>query len=227
VKLLLLPGMDGTGQLFQPLIAVLPPTLSGITVSYPLQDTLGYEELLTLVEAAIPPGRFVAVGESFSGPLAVMLSAKRPPGLCGIVLCASFVQFPLPVPKRWRRAVGPWMFRWQPLWILSWILLGRHAFGRLGHMLRTAVRSVSPAAMAARAHAVAEVDVVEALRRCPVPILYIRATRDMVVRPSCWDLVRSVREDTEVAVLVGPHLILQASPSAAARALEAFCARVG
>jgi len=226
VQLLLLPGMDGTGQLFEPLIAALPPTLRAVTVSYPVNDALGYEELLSLIEAAVPPGRFVVVGESFSGPLAVMLSARHPPGLCGIVLCASFIQFPLPVPKRWRDTIRPWMFRWQPLWILSWILLGRHAFGRLGRMLRSAVRGVSPAALAARAHAVAGVDVAAELRACTVPILYIRATRDMVVRPSCWDSVRSVRQDTEVAVLPGPHLILQVSPAAAADALQAFCARV-
>ena len=70
MQLLLLPGMDGTGQLFEPLIAALPPTLRAVSVSYPVNDALGYEELLALIEAAVPPGRFVAVGESFSGPLA-------------------------------------------------------------------------------------------------------------------------------------------------------------
>jgi len=159
MKLLLLPGMDGTGRLFEPLIAALPPTVVAVTVDYPTDVPNGYDKLLPLVEAAVPDGPFVAVGESFSGPLALMLAARCPPGLCGVVLCASFVRFPLQVPERWRGAVRPWMFRWQPLWIVSWVLLGRHAFGRLGRMLRAAVRSVSPAVFAARARAVARVDV--------------------------------------------------------------------
>jgi hypothetical protein len=54
VQLLLLPGMDGTSQLFEPLIAALPPTLRAVTVSYPANEALGYEELLALIEAAVP-----------------------------------------------------------------------------------------------------------------------------------------------------------------------------
>ena len=122
--------------------------------------------------------------------------------------------------------VRPWVFRWQPLWILSCVMLGRHGFGRLGRMFRAAVRTVSPVALAARALSVAGVDVTDELRGCPVPILYLQATGDMVVRPSCWEVVRSVRPDAEVAALPGPHLILQVSPSRAAEVLEAFCARV-
>jgi pimeloyl-[acyl-carrier protein] methyl ester esterase len=226
MQLLLLPGMDGTSRLFEPLIAALPPTVSAVTVAYPPRVAHGYDELLPLVEAAAPDGPFVAVGESFSGPLAVMLATRRPAGLRGVILCASFVRFPLPVPERWRGAVRPWMFRWQPLWMLSGVLLGRHAFGRLGRMLRAAVRSVSPEAFAARARAVAGVDVTAQLRDCPVPVLYLQAAGDRVVRPRCWQLVRSLRPDAELVVLPGPHLLLQASPREAAAAMVAFCDRV-
>lgn len=219
--------MDGTGRLFGPLLGALPARLPARVVSYPLDEDLGYEELLPLVEAAAGEGgEFVVVGESFSGPLALMLAARRPAGLRGVVLCASFVRFPLPVPDRWRGMVRPWMFRHQPLWLVSLALLGRHEWGPLGRQLRQAVRSVSPAAMAARARAVAGVDVTGHLRDCPVPVLYLRASRDRVVRPSCWELVRSVRPDAHVAVLPGPHLILQVAPAESAAALAAFCDRV-
>ena len=173
VHLLLLPGMDGTSRRFEPLLAALPATLPATAIAYPTHAPCGYDELLPLILAAIPPGPFVVVGESFSGPLAVMLAARRPPGLRGLVLCASFVQFPLRVPERWRTMVRPWVFRWQPLWILSCVILGRHGFGRLGRMFRAAVRTVSPVALAARALSVAGVDVTDELRGCPVPILFL------------------------------------------------------
>lgn len=226
MRLLLLPGMDGTGELFQPLIAALPSSLSVQVVAYPPDEPLGYAELLPRIEAVLPPGPFIVLGESFSGPLALMLAARRPPELRGVVLCASFVRFPLSVPERWRGVIRPWMFRWQPLSILSWVLLGWKGFGQLGRLLRSAVRSVSPTVMANRAREVARVDVTAELRECPVPVLYLRAASDRVVRPGCWHLIRSIRPDAEVAVLPGPHLVLQVSPQEAAETLGAFCERL-
>jgi pimeloyl-[acyl-carrier protein] methyl ester esterase len=225
VRLLLLPGLDGTGRLFEPLLAALPPTVSPRVVAYPPDRPLGYGDLLPQVEAAAAgPGDFVVVGESFSGPLALMLAARRPPGLRGVVLSASFVRPPLPGP--WRAVVGAWMFRLGPPGLVAWMLLGRHRRGRLGRVLGEAVRAVSPAALAARARAIAGVDVTAELRSCPVPILYLRASEDRVVRPRCWARVRAVRPDAARADLPGPHLLLQVAPAAAARVLASFCERV-
>ena len=227
MRLLLLPGMDGTGLLFEPLVKALPPSLTAHVVAYPPDQPLGYNELLQLVQKAVDDGGdFVVVGESFSGPLALMLAARRPVGLRGVVLCASFIRFPLPVPERCRGAVRPWMFRLQPLWLVSFVLLGRHCWGRLGRQLRAAVRSVSPEVLTARARAVAGVDVTAELQNCAVPLLYLRAAGDWVVRPGCWELVRSVRSDATVVVLPGPHMVLQAVPAESAAVLASFCDQV-
>ena len=89
-----------------------------------------------------------------------MLAARRPVGLRGVVLCASFVRFPLPVPERWRGAVRPWMFRLQPLWLVSFAFFRRYCW----RQLRAAVPSVSLELFAVRARAVARVDVTAELR---------------------------------------------------------------
>jgi pimeloyl-ACP methyl ester carboxylesterase len=219
--------MDGTGRLFAPLISTLPTKLPARVVTYPPREPLGYAGLLPLVEAAAAEGgEFVVVGESFSGPLALMLAARRPPGLRAVVLCASFVRFPLPVPHWWLRAAQPWMFRFRPHRLISWVLLGRHRRGELAGLVRDALRSVSGEAMAARVRAVAGVNVTAELRACPVPVLYLRARQDLVVRPGCWRAVHAARPDTEVAELSGPHLLLQAVPSEAAAVIASFCERV-
>src|SRR6516225_8307668 len=97
MHLLLLPGMDGTGRLFEPLLPFLPPSLVAVVLAYPPDRPLDYAELLPYVEAAIPDGQeFLVLGESFSGPLALLLAARQPPGLRGIILCASFARSPLP-----------------------------------------------------------------------------------------------------------------------------------
>ena len=67
MRLLLLPGMDGTGLLFEPLVKALPPSLTAHVVAYPPDQPLGYNELLQLIQkAADEGGDFVVVGESFS-----------------------------------------------------------------------------------------------------------------------------------------------------------------
>jgi len=50
MRLLLLPGMDGTGLLFEPLVKALPPSLTAHVVAYPTDQHLGYNELLQLIQ---------------------------------------------------------------------------------------------------------------------------------------------------------------------------------
>jgi len=49
----LLPGLDGTGELFRPLFAELPGWIHPVVVSYPRERPLGYTELLPLAAAEI------------------------------------------------------------------------------------------------------------------------------------------------------------------------------
>lgn len=79
MKLILMPGMDGTGELFAPLIGALGSSIESIVVRYPTDQPLTYSELFPQVRAALPrSGPFVLLGESFSGPLALMLAAEAP-----------------------------------------------------------------------------------------------------------------------------------------------------
>jgi hypothetical protein len=98
--------------------------------------------------------------------------------------------------------------------------------GPVGRLLRESIRSVSPAALGARAVAVAGVDVAAELMACSVPVLYLRAASDLIIRPGCWELVQSLRPAAEMALLAGPHLVLQVSPAEAATVLTKFCDRL-
>ena len=86
VSLVLLPGLDGTGNLFQPLLKELPEELEPIGVSYRVWEFLNYSALRDLVLQRVPAGRpFVLLGESFSGPVAVLAAATRPQWLLGVL----------------------------------------------------------------------------------------------------------------------------------------------
>ena len=97
--LVLLPGMDGTGKLFQPFQEALDGRFPTSAISYPKDQYLSYEELKARVAPVLPTGTsYVLLGESFSRPLAISIASSKPAGLRGVILCASFVSRPAP---RW------------------------------------------------------------------------------------------------------------------------------
>src|ERR1700677_2682366 len=102
--LVLLPGLDGTGIQFRPLLPHLPKEIRPIVLSYPPDQALGYADLLPRVLSALPKDvPFVLLGESFSGPLAIMAAATRPSGLVVLILCATYIRNPAWIRLAWLR----------------------------------------------------------------------------------------------------------------------------
>ena len=95
-RVVLLPGLDGTGQLFAAFVAALSKTIPATAVSYPANRLLSYSELLPLVESALPECEpFGPLAESFSAPLAVEFAASKPSNLAALIICVGFVFKPL------------------------------------------------------------------------------------------------------------------------------------
>jgi pimeloyl-[acyl-carrier protein] methyl ester esterase len=104
MQLVLLPGMDGTGRLFDEFIRALPNSFPATTVPYPTDRYLSYSQLEELVRAACPKSEpFVLLAESFSTPLAIRLAAAKPANLAGLVLCTGFATGPL---RRWQGRIA-------------------------------------------------------------------------------------------------------------------------
>src|SRR6185369_7747821 len=168
--------------------------------------TLGYDELLPIVEDAVPRGEeFIILGESFSGPLAVMLAAKQPPELRGVILCASFVRSPVPrilnAAARW---FGPLLIRVTPHALTCHALLGRFQTPALRDLLKAALNSVPAAVIAARLRSVLSVNVEPQLRACSVPLLYLQVSDDRLVSSRCVFQIQQINPTVEVAELNGP-----------------------
>ena len=225
-KLILMPGMDGTGELFAPLLRALGNSIKSTVVRYPADEPLGYAELLPRVRAELPSsGSFVLLGESFSGPLAIMLAAEAPAGLRGVILCASFATNPIPwFPRFARPLVRPVLFRGKPRFPQIKALLGRYETPELRALLLKANATVSPYVMAARAREILAVDVMTQFKVCPYPLLYLRGQRDRVVRKHVVKGLLLARPALQVVTLPAPHLVLQVAPEEAAKAIHAFVA---
>jgi pimeloyl-ACP methyl ester carboxylesterase len=214
--LVLLPGLDGTGDLFSPLIAALGSVCSVQVMQYPTNTVLGYGELEQFVRSALPQGEYVLVGESFSGPIAISIAADHPPGLAGLILCCTFASCPRPVLKLLRPAVKVLPLWALPIPLLSFALCGRQETPELKGMLAAALRKVSPSVLRKRLLEVLRVDVTRDLKRIQVPTLYLRADHDWIVPVSAGEQIMQHLPGAELATLEGPHFLLQLLPARAA-----------
>lgn len=225
MELVLLPGLDGTGRLFAPLLQALPAHLRPTVVRYPPDVPLSYPALRERVRAELPrDGPYLLVGESFSGPVALWLAATAPEGLRGVVLAGSFVRSPAPL-SALLAPFAAWVRMPTPAWALRLALAGRDAPASLCQAVHDAVTSVDRRVLAQRAQEVLRVDARAALRACPAPLLYLAGRRDLIVPLRVARSLRRLRPDLELHVLDAPHLILQRQAAVAAELIAAFAAR--
>jgi len=221
--LVLLPGMDGTGDMFAPFVAALGRSCKTLCVRYPGDVALGYAELEALVRTQLPAtGRYVVLGESFSGPIAASLLAAPPPGLVGVVLCCSFVRNPRPQLAAFGGLLNLVPLKAAPVVAMAAVLLGKYSTASLRHALAAALAQVSQATLRARMRAVLQVDVRASLAAAQVPVLYLQARQDYLMPASAAVDVQASLPSTTVVAIDGPHLLLQACPEAAADAVLGF-----
>jgi pimeloyl-ACP methyl ester carboxylesterase len=211
----LLPGFDGTGLLFEPLRAALPKDTTVSIISYPNQTPHSYQELVQLVVDALPEDTaYVLIAESFSGPVAIRVAATAPVPPCALVLCASFARCPVGLLlAAILRRVGGLLFRLRPPeWFVRRYLLGADAPSQLTQDLYRALASVSAPVLRSRLDLLLRVNVVPDLAALPVPVLYIRGSRDRLVGARSLRVIQGCSSNVEIETVNAPHLVLQREP---------------
>lgn len=220
--LVLLPGMDGTGSLFSDFAATLGDGIKTVVIAYPATQALGYAQLETLVRDQLPRDEpYVLLGESFSGPIAISIAANAAPNMASIILSCSFAANPRPSLACLNPFI-PLLPGLRSTALISPLLLGASATPRLKRQLATALTTVSPNVIRARLRAILGVDVTEKLRRVRVPLLYLRATHDRLVPEQAGQLITACAPRARIEAIQGPHMLLQAAPSAAADVVSKF-----
>lgn len=222
-SLVLLPGMDGTGTLFRPLLRALDRSLSATVVSYPADEPLAYPALIALARRQLPQDRpYVIVGESYSGPIAVSLAAEHPKGLIGLVVCASFVSNPLPWLRPLSSLTSVLPIRLAQRLLAPRLLLGSSATPELLRLFREAMAPVTASVLRARIHDVMTTDVSGSLGKVGVPMMYVQAMEDRLVPRAASKRFLSAAPDAAVAQIAAPHAVLQCAPQDAARLILDF-----
>jgi pimeloyl-ACP methyl ester carboxylesterase len=220
--LLLLPGLDGTGELFRWFRTAIEPVAEPRVVWYPSDPNLTLDELVDHVAKQVPSVPYAILAESFSGPLAIQLAATTLSDLRGVILSTSFAASPWP---EWleRMPLGL-LARARPRAGFSDALLGE-APDEVKRVTEEVVRGIPPAVVAARMRLVLRTDVRDVLRSSSIPFAYLAARQDWLVGKSGLESVLDARPDIEVSHLDGPHLLLQAKPREAAAAVSEHLSR--
>jgi sigma-B regulation protein RsbQ len=203
--LLLLPGMDGSGELWTPLLAALGnPDAQCVRYA---RDTGDYDALLARIE--LPRAPTTVLAESFGGPLAIRL-ASRSSHVRALVLVASFSMAPRRA--RWLAplsGLGPHV---PPRFVLRAALLGGERHHAIEDALVRAIGDVTPDAMRTRIREVARVDVRAELARLTIPVTWIHARRDRLL---------GAPPPGATHVIDGPHLLAQTRPAEVAAIVRA------
>ena len=223
--LVLLPGLDGTGKNFQPLLDALPPSQQTLIIRYGSEP----HDLLALVAEVrkqLPSSDHLLIAESFSGPVAIALASQAPPGCVGLVLVATFVRFPLRLPRVLPQVLARVMFAIPPPhWALRLLLLGGSRDTKLVGEVAASISETSSAALAQRLRLLTTVDVRPAFATVELPTLYLQATNDRVVPAHNLRDLQEIRSELSVGQIEAPHLVLQCEPVAAIELIQSWWTR--
>ncbi|MFZ6638984.1 alpha/beta fold hydrolase [Undibacterium sp. TC4M20W] len=174
MTIVLLPGMDGTGTLYEPLRKALGGYCKLIVASYPVDQVLDYATLETVARFYLPLDEdYILLGESFSGPIAISIAASRPQGLLGLILCASFASNPKPWLADFRYLLPFLPLAAAPMAALNYFLLGKFSTLELRELLVKALATVLPKVLKARMRCVLLIDNRHKLASIKVPGHYL------------------------------------------------------
>ena len=219
INLVLLPGLDGTGLLFKPLLECLPSHFKVTVISYPKHEFLTLDQQIHHIQNQLPQQAFYLLAESYSGSAAVRMASQANTPILGLILCSTFAGNPRPS-LQWTHPFLPFI----PFQIFSTQLLSRLLFShpnpRLADLLHQAMQSIPNSVLQKRFQAVIRNNSAEFLSLIKNPTLILQASDDWLVPKHCGQYLQNLIADSTILELKGGHGLLQENPSRAADAIQ-------
>ena len=217
-KLVLLPGMDGTGDLFTEFLSNYDGEY--LVIPLPKSGPQDHVSLAKLIKEQLPAENYILLAESFAGGIVPELLKQKNPHMKGVIFVASFLSSPnqlllsiaklLPI-KTLASAPLPTIF-------FKFLLLGQGASKELLAKFITVTKSIPDFVLKSRLEVMSK----QRLQSTTfdIPSIYIQALSDRLI-PS-----QKGREFTKVFINIkyieieGPHFVLQAQPKESARLIN-------
>ena len=205
-----MPGLDGTGKLFAPIIPLLERHCDLVIVTYPDLDT--FSDYVDCARNQLPeaPG-YSLVAESFSGPVALTLMAQRPDQIGPSVLAATYARSPLPALTRMANYIPEQMFSIGALneFCLDVYAANNEDDSETQPLPLNVMEQLDGSLLKHRISVLSRIDVSALLPDIDLPILYLRAVRDRIVSENDAQMIQKYLPDVERIDIDAPHLLLQ------------------
>ena len=221
--LVLLPGMDGTGDCFSPFLKCLSTAISYTVINYDNGIPMDYDSIEVSIRKQLPlEVPFIILGESFSGPIAISIAAAPPENLIGVVFVCTFARNPQPMLTWLKPFIRFTPIKSAPKSAMQYFILGSHATASLNTMLHAAIDQVSEEVLRFRAALVLDIDYTNLIDKISLPCLYFVATQDRVVPRAASQYMFDRLSNVRVEEINAPHFLLQVEPVQAAKLIEKF-----
>lgn len=210
MKLVLLPGMDGTGDLFEEFLSYYDG--ENLVIPLPQDGPQDHLSLARAIEMQLPNEDFILLAESFSGGIVPELLKRSLANIKGVIFVASFLSCPnrylLPIVK----VLPLKALASAPLSKIGhkFLLLGQHASEALLLKFITVIKSIPEHILKSRLAVMSQ-------QRLPqgnfeVPTVYIQAMSDRLIMPRKSRELCNLFKNIEYIEIDGPHFVLQAKP---------------
>ncbi len=219
--LVLMPGLDGTGKLFAPLIPYLEPYFDLSIVTYPDLDSFAEYVDCAMQQMPSTPG-FSLVAESFSGPVAIAVMAQRKNEIGPSILSATFARSPLPALSRMAKYVPEQMFSIGALneFCLDVFAVNHEDFSETQPLPLNVTEQLDGTLLKNRISVLSRIDVSALLPEIQIPILCLRAVRDRIVSEQYIEMLQHNLPNMIRGDIDGPHLLLQTRPKRCAELIH-------
>jgi len=212
--------MDGTGELFGPLLEKLPITIKCAVISYKKDKTQSYKELVEYVHNLLPINDdYIIVAESFSGPIAFELAKNKDPNLKSVIFVASFLRPPNTLLK---------LIKWFPLSLflrlpiptkfIKKYMLGEEVNNELIRKLRDVLAKIDTNVLSYRLRQIASLNIKST--KLDTRAIYLQPTSDKLVPENNFVDFKNSIENLRISRVPGPHFLLQANPSECSAIIE-------
>ena len=227
MKLVLLPGSDGTGRLFEPFLASMPSGVEVAVVAYP-KHLYAIDDLARYALDAVGAAPCVLVAESYSGPVAIRMLALCPALFRGVVLCATFVSCPRPglaklaslIPARIFLLTGRIRF------LARCFCFGFDSSKPILDLFDDVMARLPAQTLKGRLAVLASLALVVPPEDTGVPFFYLSPSNDRLIPSTAQTELKSVIKPSKVARIDGPHFLLQVKPLECWAAIMAFVATI-
>ena len=211
MKVVLLPGMDGTGILFEPFIEQAPPDIEITTIPLMPSENYSYEDHARYVMSQIGEDPVTVVAESYSGMVAYNMLRLGCKNIEHVVFAASFICLPSK-PARIANYFPVALARSKlvPKTLMGKILFGKFSSPKLINYFYSALSMTGDKTLTHRLDQIAKLK--EPKYKINIPCTYIKPDSDIAVSKAAVTAFHKVCSNLIIHEVAGTHFVLQTNP---------------